>query len=128
MLAMHPEVDAKLEDEIFTFYSGESAIDYDLIKQLTYLDMVLKETLRLFPSSPISPRESISDAYVENIGMVPKGTIIVIPFHKLHRWKHIWGPNADKFNPDNFLPENIRSRHPFSYLPFSSGSRNCIGK
>lgn len=128
MLAMHSDVDQKVEEELFQHFTPGASIGYDLIKQLTYLDMVVKETLRLFPPSPISPRESISDVFVENIGLVPRGTIVVIPFHKLHRWPQIWGSRAAAFSPDNFLPENISARHQFSYLPFSSGSRNCVGK
>lgn len=58
---------------------------------------------------------------------VPKRTILIMSCYYLHRNKETWGPNADMFNPENFLPDKIASRHPYSYLPFSGGSRNCIG-
>lgn len=51
----------------------------------------------------------------------------MLSFHYLHRNKEVWGPNADCYDPDNFLPEKIAARHAYSYLPFSAGPRNCIG-
>lgn len=60
-------------------------------------------------------------------GVIPAETDIVVIIHTLHRRKDIWGENADKFNPDHFLPENEIARKKYSYLPFSFGTRNCIG-
>lgn len=51
----------------------------------------------------------------------------VLPF-AIHRDKKIWGPDADSFSPDRFLPEHCAARHPCAFIPFSFGARNCIGK
>lgn len=52
----------------------------------------------------------------------------MLDFHHLHRNEETWGPNALKFNPENFTPQKIAERHPYTYLPFSGGPRNCVGK
>uniref|UniRef100_A0A336MTG0 CSON001084 protein n=1 Tax=Culicoides sonorensis TaxID=179676 RepID=A0A336MTG0_CULSO len=127
MLAMHPEVDQKLYAEIQEFYQDGVELDSKLIKNMPYLDMVFKEVLRLFPSVPGTARSTIKDTFIEGIGVIPKGTVVVFSSLSLHRDVNIWGENANKFNPENFTPEKIAKRHPYSYLPFSAGPRNCIG-
>ncbi|XP_011638786.1 cytochrome P450 4C1-like [Pogonomyrmex barbatus] len=62
-----------------------------------------------------------------NSYLVPSGAIMQIHIFDIHRDPNFW-PNPDVFDPDRFLPEKIQKRHPYSYLPFSAGSRNCIGQ
>ena len=57
---------------------------------------------------------------------MPAGTTAVMNIFLLHRDETVF-PNPDKFDPDRFLPEN-KLDDPYSYMPFSAGSRNCIGK
>ena len=57
----------------------------------------------------------------------PKGTAVGVSTIGLHRNPQVW-PEPMKFDPDRFLSENTQGRHPFAFLPFSAGPRNCIGR
>lgn len=59
--------------------------------------------------------------------LLPADTHIMIHFYDTHRHPDFW-TDPEKFDPTRFFPENSRNRHPFCYLPFSAGPRNCIGK
>uniref|UniRef100_A0A1B0CKF7 Cytochrome n=1 Tax=Lutzomyia longipalpis TaxID=7200 RepID=A0A1B0CKF7_LUTLO len=127
MLAMHPDIQEKAVRELKQVFTSEDvSIDYDSIKQLQYLDMIIKETLRLFPVVPYIGREVTADVKLKNF-TIPAGCAVGIPIMRINRNPKTWGSNANLFNPDNFLPENVAKRHPLQYLPFSGGPRNCIG-
>ncbi|CAO1377376.1 unnamed protein product [Diamesa serratosioi] len=127
-LALHNDIQDKLLDEINEFFPTEDTeINYESLSKLQYMDRVLKESLRLAPVGPVIFRENSEDYEITPGVVVPKNTIFILNIYALHRSKAIWGGDADKFNPDNFLPENIAKRHSCSYIPYSTGRRNCIG-
>lgn len=98
------------------------------MSDLVYLDMVAKETLRLTPSIGHMVRKTSGDVELDEGLVIPKGIAIMVPIVGIHRLKNVWGDNADEFIPERFLPEEVEKRHPYSYIPFSAGPRNCIGK
>ncbi|XP_036233923.2 probable cytochrome P450 313a4 [Bactrocera oleae] len=129
MLAMHPEIQERVFQEIRSVFPDEiTSVEYDDLKKLPYLDMFISEALRLVPPITYIGRQTVNDTHELCPGVIlPKNTQIIIPIYELHRRKEIWGPDANRFNPENFSPENIEKRHPYSYMLFSKGPRNCIG-
>lgn len=57
---------------------------------------------------------------------IPSGTVLHLNIYDIHRDPNFW-PNPEVYDPDRFLSDRIQNRHPYSYLPFSAGPRNCIG-
>lgn len=57
---------------------------------------------------------------------LPAGMRVVIPIYGLHHDPDHY-PDPEAFNPDRFMDENKRTRHPYTYLPFGEGPRACIG-
>ncbi|GLH16741.1 Cytochrome P450 4c3, partial [Gryllus bimaculatus] len=101
------------------------ATNEDLTK-MKYLEYVIKETLRLFPSVPLFVRELDEDVKIEGVNFVAGTAVLLAPII-MHKHPQYF-PNPEKFDPERFTPENVRGRHPYAYVPFSAGPRNCIGQ
>lgn len=120
-LAINQDVQQKLYDEICEVYSDESVeVDYDNIGSMKYLDMVVKESLRVFSPIPISIRETIDELDVGLDKPLSKGAQIFFFNFVLHRRRDLWGDDADKFDPERFSPENVSQRDPYCFLPFGA--------
>ncbi|XP_060804888.1 cytochrome P450 4c3-like [Amyelois transitella] len=116
------------EQESIFGKSSRGANKEDL-QQMHYLERVIKESMRLYTVVPIIARNVHKDTYLPKCGVtVPAGAGAVIGSFAIHRAKDVWGDDADTFDPDRFLPERSVGRHPAAFLPFSFGSRNCIGR
>ncbi|KAG5313884.1 CP4C1 protein, partial [Acromyrmex insinuator] len=120
----HQEKVHKELEEIF----GDSEVPASVkeLSQLKYLERVIKETLRIFPSVPLIIRELVEDVKIDNYTLM-KGTSVILTILLAHRNPAVW-PDPLKFDPDRFLPENSQNRNPYAYIPFSAGPRNCIGQ
>nr|XP_014350522.1 PREDICTED: cytochrome P450 4V2 isoform X2 [Latimeria chalumnae] len=107
LVGSHQDVQRKIHDELDeVFGESDRPVLMEDLKKLRYLECVIKESLRLFPSVPFFARTLCEDCYIH-------------PDYFL---------DPEAFKPERFLPENLTKRHPYAYIPFSAGLRNCIGQ
>jgi cytochrome P450 len=126
MLAMHPEIQNQVYEEIILCINDDDDdITPENISKLETLDLVIKETMRLFPVAPIIGREISEDLQLDEGIILPKGVDIGIRIFDIHRNPAIWGLDSNQFKPERF--KDLSKIHPYSFLPFSLGQRNCIG-
>jgi cytochrome P450 len=123
-IAQHPEVEERLEAEADAVLGGRAPTIEDL-PQLTYARMVVDESLRLYPPIWAFTRDPVND---DEIGgyHIPAGSTIVLSPYATQRHHDFWD-DPEAFDPERFAPERAKSVTPFSYFPFGSGSRKCIG-
>ncbi|XP_069692149.1 cytochrome P450 4C1-like [Periplaneta americana] len=126
-LATHPDVQEKVMNELQEIFGDtDRPATFRDLQTMTYLEQVIKETLRLYPSVPVYGRKVKGDIRVGQY-TIPGGASVVISVGHLHRDPRYF-PDPEKFDPDRFHPENVRDRPLYSYIPFSSGPRNCVGQ
>lgn len=127
LFAKHKNVQENIRREVNTVMQQEDCkLTTSMLRDCTYLEMCIKESLRLYPSVHTIFRYLNEDLQLSNY-VAPAGSICQVSICNIHRNPIYW-PNPDIFDPDRFLPENMKERHPYSYIPFSAGLRNCIGQ
>ncbi|XP_055707519.1 probable cytochrome P450 4ac1 [Phlebotomus papatasi] len=127
-LAQNPDIQEKVYEEIKSIRQEKNGAPLEIAdySNLVYTDRVIKECLRMYPPVPFISRE-LTETQEVNGYPVPTGTIVALHIFDLHRDPQYF-PDPERFDPDRFLPEQVEKRHPFAYLPFSAGPRNCIGQ
>ncbi|CAF1447105.1 unnamed protein product, partial [Rotaria sordida] len=124
VLATHPDVQQKLQDEIDANVDDSAQLPtYEIVDNLEYLDMFIKEVNRMFPIVPvITNRLCIRDTTIGQY-TIKEGTIVQPDVYSIHYDADLWGP----VDPYKFHPErHAVKRHPLAYLPFGAGPRNCV--
>ncbi|KAG8270387.1 hypothetical protein J6590_086159 [Homalodisca vitripennis] len=112
-------------EEILNRFDG--TICFQALQEMTYLDQVINETMRIYPPFPLLNRVCTKSYKIpESDVTLEEGLVILIPVYSIHHDpKHY--PEPDLFDPGRFSPENCQSRHPYVFLPFGEGPRVCIG-
>ena len=124
LLGQHPEVEQKLAEEITTVLQGRLPTLADLPK-MPYLEMVIKESMRMYPPAWTVSREAQADFELGGY-IIPKGSIIMMSMYILHHDAHYWD-QPDAFLPERFSAANEENIPKYAYFPFGGGPRVCIG-
>ncbi|BFZ08859.1 hypothetical protein BsWGS_11898 [Bradybaena similaris] len=123
-LALHPDIQDKVFEEISSIVKNESPSNEEL-NSLAYTEQVINETLRMYPPVSIVSRMA-KDTKTYNGVTIPKGTMVQIPyFYMMSDPKSF--PEPQKFDPNRFSQEEKEKRDPLSFSAFGHGPRLCLG-
>ncbi|CAB0038375.1 unnamed protein product [Trichogramma brassicae] len=146
-LARHPEIQEKIRQEIRDKI-GKAALTYDMISQMSYLQQVVSETLRLYAPAPLLDRVALNDYKVRTVCrsnnhppndhgyfsqipgtdiVIEKGTVVYTTLMGIHEDPELH-PDPMKYDPDRFSEERKDNIQPCTYMPFGDGPRICIGQ
>lgn len=117
-------------------------IEYSDLGKLKYMEMCIKETMRLYAVAPFIFRKTTEDFQLGNVNPVfsvkiiywklldkwtiPPGCTIGVGIFNIHRDPNYW-ERPEEYYPEHFSSEAVLNRHPYAYVPFSAGPRRCVG-
>jgi len=125
LLAEHPEAEARLLEELSEVLSGRAPTVGDL-PRLRYTDMVVKESMRLYPPAWAFGRETVGDCEIGGYH-VPAGTQLIMSQWVTHRDPRYY-ERAEEFRPERWADGSTEMLPPYAYFPFGGGPRLCIGR
>jgi cytochrome P450 len=124
LLAQHPEIESRLIDELKEVLNGRSPTIADL-QRLRYTEMVVKESMRLYPPAWLLSREAKRDFEVYGYS-IRKGAQVLMSQWVMHRDARYFD-RPEEFRPERWADEHTKSLPRFAYFPFGGGPRVCIG-
>jgi cytochrome P450 len=124
LLALHPEIKRKLLTELKETLNGRSVSVADL-SRLSYLEMVVKESMRLYPPAWIIGREALQNFEINGY-TIPRGAQVTVSPWLMHRDQRYF-EQPEEFRPERWASEQIKQLPKFAYFPFGGGPRLCIG-
>ena len=125
LLAQNPEAEARMHEELDRVLAGRTPTIEDL-PQLRYTEMVLAESMRLYPPAWAMGRQATEDIELGPY-LLPAGSYVFFSQYMIQRNAEFW-PEPLKFRPERFTPEAKAGRSKFVYFPFGAGGRQCIGE
>jgi cytochrome P450 len=125
LLAQHPEVARTLHRVVDDVLAGRAATADDY-PRLQFVEMVLAESMRLYPPAWAISRYALHDIEIGGWS-VPKGAVVVLSQALMHRDPRFW-TDPERFDPSRFTAEAKAARPKMTYFPFGAGPRMCIGE
>ncbi|KAM7254127.1 hypothetical protein ACFE04_031809 [Oxalis oulophora] len=124
----HQHVMSRLQEELHCVIGNKREVEEKDLDKLPYLDMVIKESLRLHPVlALLVPHESIADIIIDGY-YIPKKSRIIVNVWAIGHDPNVWSENVNEFYPERFLDSDMDVRgRDFQLIPFSSGRRSCPG-
>jgi len=139
LLVRHPRVLEKLREEVNPNCSDLASLTRTDLRKMGYLQNVLKETLRLYPSVPVNDRKANQTTFLPTGGgpdqtapvLIPKGATVAYSVYAMHRRPDLYGMDAELFRPERWdedMPMRCdKTTAAWGYLPFNGGPRICLG-
>jgi cytochrome P450 len=129
LLLNNQEALKKVQQELDVQIGRERQVKESDIKNLVYLQAIIKESMRLYPVATLTiPHESVEDCTLAGYH-VPTGTQLRVNLSKIHRDPQVWS-NPNEFQPKRFLTTHkgidVKGQH-FELTPFGAGRRICPG-
>ncbi|XP_055608303.1 cytochrome P450 4d2-like [Uranotaenia lowii] len=128
-LSQNADIQQRVYEELIAVFGQnleKIPLNVSNLSKLKYMDMVIKETLRLYTTVPLIGRKATGDLIIDQRA-IPKGTSVMIMVQTMHHDPRLY-PEPKRFDPDRFTDEAISRRHPFSFIPFGAAPRLCVGQ
>jgi len=124
-LSRNPDAEVLAYQEASSLVANNS-VSTDQIGELKYIKQCINEALRLYPPVWLFSRQAINDDLLGKYS-IPAGTNIYLCPYYTHRDPKLW-PEPDKFYPEHFKNDGANLKHKYAFIPFSAGSRRCVGE
>lgn len=125
LLNKNPKALNQMKEELNMNWDGK-VVTFETLNSLPYMKMVIQEALRLLPPVWAFGRKAREGDVILNY-QINKGNSLNIPIYAIHRHPDFW-EHPNEFYPEHFLPEAVKQRDKFAYMPFSLGQHRCIGE
>ncbi|KAI7729667.1 hypothetical protein M8C21_015760 [Ambrosia artemisiifolia] len=128
-LSLHQEWQVRAREEIIHVF-GDKKLDFEGLKNLKILTMILNEVLRLYPPAVMMTRATHKDTKLGNM-VIPSGVELTLAMMHVHHDRELWGEDVNEFNPERFaegIVNATKGEGVSPFFPFSSGPRVCIGQ
>jgi cytochrome P450 len=127
LLAQHPEAETELHAELDDVLDqGRRLPTVEDLPRLRYTEMIVSESMRLYPPAWVIGRLAIKD-YEARGYVVPAGSLVLVSQYVMHRDARFF-TDPEQFNPARWTPEAREARPAYSYFPFGGGARRCVGE